>query len=151
MRRTGTAIVGIFLVAFWLLGCSANWHAKQSQKHMRKAKMKDPDISFVDTVYVKTFVEIPKVKTDTVFHVDTDTIEVEKERLKIRYIRTTDSVYLSGECDSIYIEKEVPVTVEETVYIERLPKWWRTWGKWVAIGVGVLVIAGFVLRIVKPI
>ena len=105
-----------------LLGCSANQHLKKSKKHYQKAIAKGY-VPKADTVYIKDTVISDRVVTDTVFSVHDSVIYIEKDRLRVKYLRTIDSVYIEAECmeDTIYIE--TPVIVNEKVYIERYSNW----------------------------
>jgi hypothetical protein len=62
-------------------------------------------VTFRDTVYTKT------IKHDTAFISSIDTLTITKDKLRIKYIKYGDTIYLTGECigDSIYIEKIVRI------------------------------------------
>ena len=62
-------------------------------------------VTFRDTVYTKT------IKHDTAFILSIDTLTITKDKLRIKYIKYGDTIYLTGECigDSIYIEKIVRI------------------------------------------
>jgi hypothetical protein len=62
-----------------------------------------------DTTYIET------VKADTVFNTTHDTVVLEKEKLKVKYIRVKDSVYLSGQCEGDTIYKTISVPVYHTI------------------------------------
>jgi hypothetical protein len=63
------------------------------------------EVTFRDTVYTKT------IKHDTAFISSVDTLTITKDKLRIKYIKYGDTIYLTGECigDSIYIEKIVRI------------------------------------------
>jgi hypothetical protein len=69
------------------------------------------EVTFRDTVYTKT------IKHDTAFISSVDTLTITKDKLRIKYIKSGDTIYLTGECigDSIYIEKivRIPNLVEK--------------------------------------
>lgn len=152
MRFKKLILLALFaiLLSLWLSGCGANYHVKRAEKHMMKARIKDPDVSFVDTVYTTLVDTVERVSVDTSFFYDVDTVIVEKDRLKVRYIKRDSMVYLDAECDTLIREIEVPVTVQETLIKEVTPKWVRTL-KWVLIIGGVFVILIIVVRVLKPI
>ena len=93
---------------------------------------KHPELLTIDSVKVIDTVRItvPKVEHDTVFsnhfftEIRKDTLVIQKDRLTIEIYHDTihDSVYVSGKCDTITIEKiierKIPVK-----YYEKTPKW----------------------------
>ena len=101
--------------------------------------LRDTMITDIDT----TFINIPAVHTDSVVHINTfktDTIIIQKDRLRIKTYVYKDSVFIEGECMGI---KDTIVSIEEirVPYVvnqqEKFP-WW----KWVVLG----VIAYFVFK-----
>ena len=85
-----------------------------------------------DTLRIKDTLMIPHVEVDTSFvfspvHFN-DTIIIEKERIKIQYVKKDSLIYLSGECieDTIYIDREIPVekiVIKETPIIQKAKDW----------------------------
>lgn len=149
-----------YLIVFTILimGCNANWHLKQSKKQYEKA-LKKGYLAQVDTVYQIDSVYLDRVVHDTLFH-DTevhDTLVIEKDRLRIKYFTKNDTVYLEGECLPDTLIREIPITVQETVYIKQNPLEWagiNTIGEKIVFFVGlglllVLIIAIFLAKIVK--
>lgn len=95
-------IIGLLLLS----SCSANWHIKRAIK-------KDPTILLSDTITVNDtiIVSTERVYKDSVFMVSNDTTIIIKDNLTIKHFISNDTVFLSGECDSIikYIPYEVKV------------------------------------------
>lgn len=102
-----------------LSGCSASYHLK-------KAIQKGALMS-VDTVYVEREIITPEVRTDTIFHsVAGDTVRIERERLKIKYVRLPgDSVFIEGKCESDTVFVKTPVYVNTE--IKAPPSKWKWW------------------------
>ena len=125
-----------------LCGCSP------IKRHSRLVD-KYPFVHQTDTIkIVDTFrIEIPKVETDTMvlFEQLRDTIFINKERLKIRVHSVHDSIYIHGECDTIFkekiIERKIPVK-----YYEKSCDWVRII-KWMIAFVVVLVVFWFFKKI----
>jgi hypothetical protein len=71
---------------------------------------------------------IPEVKHDTVV-LKADTIEIVKDRWRVRIIDRIDSLYIEGGCDSIYVnvpvEVECPPQIAPTVTLKASLKWWQ--------------------------
>ena len=99
------------------------------RKHDRIVK-KYPFVHTFDSIEQKEKIKIvvEKSEKDTSF-VDRwltkyDTITTENERMKIKYIKDGDTVYLKGECKPLEIVREIkvktPVLIEKTFL-----KWWQ--------------------------
>jgi hypothetical protein len=110
------------------MGCSLFKSRKERKKEqIAKALEEYPDLLRQDTVRFKDTVRIETVKVDTAFKETTDTVIIEKDKLKIRYVNKNDTVFLEGECegDTIYIDKPVPVKCPPVVETNKI-SWW-TW------------------------
>ena len=144
----------ILIVAFTLLGCSVNHHLKQSKRHYRQAIRKGY-IPTLDTVFVLDTLFVSQIQHDTTFIDRGDTVIIEKDRIKIKYYRdiVTDSIFIEGICEADTIIKEIPITIQETIYIEQsffdligANKWWKQLLFWILVLVlGCL----FVWRLIK--
>ena len=121
---SGAILIGIFIVILFALGfsgCSPNWHVKRAIK-------KDPTILQTDTiVHLDTFrVHSERVEVDSVFMVSNDTVTIIRDNLTIRHFIHNDSVFLSGECDTVFMDvvREIKIPVEKIVINDPLfPKW----------------------------
>lgn len=95
-------IIGLLLLS----SCSANWHIKRAIK-------KDPKILLSDTITVNDTIKVTteRVYKDSVFMVSNDTTIIVKDNMTIKHFIHNDTVFLSGECDSVikYIPYEVKV------------------------------------------
>lgn len=121
MRKFSSLLITIVIIlVIALAGCSANYHLKRSKHHFEKAKSKGAEIK-LDTVFVFDTIRTETVLKDSIFIDVGDTVRIEKDRLKVVYKRDTitNKVYLSGECEPDTIIREVPIQVQETVYIEK--------------------------------
>jgi hypothetical protein len=103
-----------------LSGCSANWHLK-------KAIAKDPSIlQPKELVLIDTVVITSSLRVDTLAYFRTDTITIEKERLRVQIKRIHDTLRISAECqaDTVRIFKEVevpgPVVYKPRAWYERI-------------------------------
>ena len=73
-------------------------------------------VKLIDTIRVTT----NKVVSDTVVHESLlfDTIILTKDNLSVKVVKIRDSVYINGECDTIFIDKvierNIPVKYYET-------------------------------------
>ena len=73
-------------------------------------------VKLIDTIRVTT----NKVVSDTIVHESLlfDTIILTKDNLSVKVLKIRDSVYINGECDTIFIDKvierKIPVKYYET-------------------------------------
>lgn len=84
----------------------------------------------IDTIFVSDTITLETISVDTSFNssFSSDTIIIEKDRIKIKYIKNDSVVYLTGECegDTIYITKEIPVEkiiIKEQSFAEKAKDW----------------------------
>lgn len=78
-------------------------------------------IKLIDTIRLNTY----KVISDTVVYEKhlIDTIILNKDNLTVRVLRFRDSVYINGECDTIFIEKVIVRNIPVKYYKEKVFKW----------------------------
>ena len=107
-------------IGLLLSGCSANWHLK-------RAIAKDPSIlQPKELVLIDTVVVMSSLRVDTLTYFRTDTITIEKERLRVQIKRIHDTLRISAECqaDTVRIFKEVevpgPVVYHPRAWYERI-------------------------------
>jgi len=132
-------IITIFLIMSSLTSCDPIRRA--TNRHERLVH-KFPHVHQNDTVIMRDTirVNVPKIKVDTVFSMSLlyDTVTITKDRLKIKMYTVHDSIFVSGECDTITIEKiierKIPVK-----YYEAKPTW-LNWLKWILIGFFILAL-----------
>lgn len=82
-----------------------------------------------DTIRDTVRITIPDVQVDTVVNIKElyDTITIEKDRIKVQVYRVKDKVYISGKCDTVYIEKPIERIVYRKIpvkYYEKTP-WYK--------------------------
>lgn len=139
------AFILLLVFIMSLSGCSdkATRNLRKADKYLKKAIAAGAIVN-PDTVYKPIAVFIPQVVKDTVFEsIQGDTVRIEKERLRIKYVNLPgDSVYIYGESKADTIIKEVPVTVTQNVTVPVKDNKW----KWIALALGVVLILAFVLR-----
>lgn len=100
-----------------------------------------------DTIFKEIPVFVTEVKTDTVFKEKQvgDTVTIEKEKLKIKYVKLPgDSVYIEGECEADTIKINVPIATNTKFETKPLMKWWQFAGIILIVLVVGIVIGKFV-------
>lgn len=105
------------------------------QRRFDRLVKKYPYLLTSDTLIVKDTIRdtiritVPEVEIDTV--VDAyklyDTITLYKDRIKVKVWRVKDKVYISGKCDTIYIEKPIERVVYRKIPIKIYEKtpWYK--------------------------
>jgi hypothetical protein len=97
------------MLALLLTGCSADWH-------LRKALKKDPSLLTTKTITVMdTVVTEPIVVRDTTILRQRDTIEIVKDRFRLKIVRSFDTLMIDGGCDADTIYREIKVAVPQVV------------------------------------
>jgi len=98
-------------------------------------------IQLIDTIKLNTY----KVISDTVVHEKylTDTITLNKDNLSVRVLRFRDSIYINGECDTIFIEKVIVRNIPVKYYKEKVFKW-----NFVFIAIVSILALVFIVRII---
>jgi hypothetical protein len=83
------------LFAFLILsGCSAEWH-------LSKAVRKNPELLKPKTMIVTdTVVTDPIVVKDTVTISQVDTVEIIKDKFRVKIMRSYDTLIIDGGCDA---------------------------------------------------
>ena len=96
-----------------LISCSP---IKRHQRIVRKY----PFVHTVDSVKLIDTIRLitNKVVSDTVVHESLlfDTIILTKDNLSIRVLKIRDSVYIDGQCDTIFIDKIIERTIPVKYY-----------------------------------
>lgn len=107
------------LILLILCSCASN---KANRKLKRAERLTNEAIALgskvtADTVYKEIPVFIPQVMVDSIFTSKVgDTVYLEKERLKIKYVRLPgDSVFIEGKCEADTVKIQVPITINKEI------------------------------------
>jgi len=98
------------------------------QRRFTKLITKYPELietrykTYYDTVHV--IVNGARVDTIVSREVLKDTIVLVKDQLTVRVYEKADSVYIEGECDTVYVDKEIEVEVP-VYYYEKEKSFWN--------------------------
>ena len=120
-----------------MASCSASWH-------LERAIAKDPSIVKPTAVRFDTIVVTKERKlTDTIVMNDVDTITIERDRVRVRLVRSYDTLMVEGTClpDTIKIDviREIPQVVQ--------PRRWRDqFNLWLSVVLLIFSIAFAVSR-----
>ena len=110
-----------FLVLVFLLSCSP---IRRHDRLVRKYPFvhTTDSVKMIDTILITT----EKVIADTVVHERMlfDTIKITKDNLTVSVLRVKDSIYIKGECDTIFINKIIERTIPVKYYETKTTNWW---------------------------
>ena len=101
----------------FLSSCSAQWHIRQAVSKDPSIFLNNKAIVLRDTVYTNS------IRVDTLAHLISDTITIEKERLRIQIKRIHDTLRVVGECRADTIEVVREVQLPPTIEYRPSPKW----------------------------
>lgn len=108
-----------FIILLILCSCASNKANRKLKRAERLiAQAEQLGIKWhTDTIYKEIPVFIPQVRVDSIFTSRVgDTVYLEKDRLKIKYIKLPgDSVFISGNCEADTVKISVPVTVNKEI------------------------------------
>ena len=104
-----------------MASCSASYHLK-------RAIAKDPSIVKPTAVRFDTIVVTKERKlTDTIVMNDVDTITIERDRVRVRLVRSYDTLMVEGTClpDTIRIDviREIPQVVQPRRWRDQFNLW----------------------------
>lgn len=110
------------------------------QKRLNRLLKAHPELVKKDTIWRLDTTIIKEVKTDSVFHyLQPDTLTIVKDRLTMKYFYNVkdSTVYLSGKCDTVFVVKKIPVTINS---VTGTNGGWFDWWKVVAIALALLCL-----------
>lgn len=128
-----------------LSGCSAEWH-------LRKAVSKNPDLIRGQVITVMdTVVTEPIVVRDTVITSQRDTVELIKDRFRVRVIRSFDTLLIDGGCDADTIVRTINVSVPQLVVGETKLQRVQRFTFWGLVTLLLISIAFIVIKRALPV
>ena len=123
-----------------LSGCSAEWHLSRAVK-------KNPELLKPTTILVTdTIVTDPIVVKDTIVTSQRDTVELIKDRFRVRVIRSFDTLLIDGGCDADTIVRTVTVSVPQLVAGETKLQRVQRFTFWGLVSLLLISIAILVIR-----
>ena len=114
----------IALICLSLSSCSIESRTKRkirrAERKIEKLTIKYPQLLKHDTIHEKIEIITPAVKLDTIHRVvHGDTVYLDKDKLRIKYIIQNDTILLSAECKSDTIYKEISIPFQQIVVQKR--------------------------------
>ena len=114
----------IALICLSFASCSIESRTKRkiirAERKIEKLTIKYPQLLKQDTIHEKIEIITPAVKLDTIHRVvHGDTVYLDKDKLRIKYIIQNDTILLSAECKSDTIYKEISIPFQQIVVKKR--------------------------------
>ena len=134
----------LLFVTLLLSGCSAEWHLSRAVK-------KNPDLIKPTTMTVTdTVVTEPIVVKDTVTLSQVDTVEIVKDRFRVKIVRSYDPLMIDGGCDADTIIRTVTVSVPQLVAGETRLQRVQRYTFWGLTGLLLVAIAIIIIKRALP-
>ena len=134
-RQMKLRCLTLLFVTLILSGCSPEWLLKQAIK-------KDPTLLKTKTIIVTdTVVTEPIAVRDTVTMSQVDTVEIVKDKFRVKIMRSYDTLIIDGGCDSDTIVRTIQVPVEQVVYKEEHKIFRWSFYLWVLVAVVAFIYA----------
>ena len=134
-RQMKLRCLTLLFVTLILSGCSPEWLLTQALK-------KDPTLLKTKTITVTdTVVTEPIVVRDTVTMSQVDTVEIVKDKFRVKIVRSYDTLIIDGGCDGDTIVRTIEVPVEQVVYKEEHKIFRWSFYLWVLVAVVAFVYA----------
>ena len=133
----------LIILSIFLISCSP-------QKKLQRLVKNNPELIRVDTIYFRDTInvitnEVYKDTLTTLKSISKDTLIITKENLRIKtfYNYHTDSIFISGECqsDTVFVPYEVAIPVSNIVMEEVGFNWNKL--------ITVLIIIGLIIAVFK--
>lgn len=117
-----TLLIALLCLSF--ASCSIESRTKRkirrAERKIEKITIKYPQLLKQDTIHEKIEIITPAVKLDTIHRlIYGDTVYMDKDKLRIKYIIQNDTLLLSAECESDTIIKEVSIPFQQIVVQKR--------------------------------
>jgi len=117
-----TLVIALICLSF--ASCSIESRTKRkirrAERKIEKLTIKYPQLLKHDTIHEKIEIITPAVKLDTIHRlIYGDTVYLDKDKLKVKYIIQNDTLLLSAECKSDTIIKEVSIPFQQVVVKKR--------------------------------
>jgi len=128
------------LLILILSGCSAEWHLSKAVKK-NPSLLRERVTSVTDTVVVE-----PIAVRDTVTLSKVDTVEIAKDRFRVKIMRSYDTLIIDGGCDADTIVRTISVQVPQLVVGETKFQRIQRYTFWGLVSLLLIAIALIIIR-----
>ena len=157
-RKDG--IFFILLIVFLFNSCSVEQRLenkfRRAERRIEKLTIKYPRLLNKDTLYDTFNIVSDRIEYDTSFiNIPGDTTYLYKDKLRIKYVRVGDTVYIQGECksDTIIHTVEIPfkkVVVREEGILGQMRRHLRRYLFWIILILSLVVLIKIGWKFIKP-
>lgn len=120
-------VIPLILILLTSCGSLKEFRIKRAEKKIERLTIKFPELLAKDTLIVYDTVQLitERIEHDTSFILSTDTVEIVKDKLRVKYYVKDSVVYINTACESDTVEvvNEIKVPYEKIVVDNNLP-WW---------------------------
>jgi hypothetical protein len=137
----------LIILSIFLISCSP-------QKRLQRLVKNNPELIRVDTIHFRDTINVitNEVYKDTLLtlkSISKDTLIITKENLRIKtfYNYHTDSIFISGECqsDTVFVPYEVAIPISNIVMEEV----GFNWNKLITVLITILIIIALIIFVFK--
>ena len=157
-RKDG--IFFILLIVFLFNSCSVEQRLenkfRRAERRIEKLTTKYPRLLNKDTLHDTFNIVSDRIEHDTSFiNIPGDTTYLYKDKLRIKYVRVGDTVYIQGECksDTIIHTVEIPfekVVVREEGILDQMKRHLRRYLFWIILILSLVVLIKIGWKFIKP-
>jgi len=157
-RKDG--IFFILLIVFLFNSCSVEQRLenkfRRAERRIEKLTIKYPRLLNQDTLHDTFNIVSDRIEHDTSFiNIPGDTTYLYKDKLRIKYVRVGDTVYIQGECksDTIIHTVEIPfekVVVREEGILDQMKRHLRRYLFWIILILSLVVLVKIGWKFIKP-
>lgn len=120
-------VIPLIIILLTSCGSLKEFRIKRAEKKIERLTIKFPELIAKDTLIVYDTVQLitERIEHDTSFILSTDTVEIVKDKLRVKYYVKDSVVYINAACESDTVEvvNEIKVPYEKIVVNNKLP-WW---------------------------
>ena len=157
-RKDG--IFYVLLTVFLFNSCSIEQRLenkfRRAERKIEKLTIKYPKLLNKDTLRDTFNIISDRIEYDTSFvDIPGDTTYLYKDKLRIKYVRVGDTVYIQGECrsDTIIHTVEIPfekVVVREEGILDQMKRHLRRYLFWIILILSLVVLIKIGWKFIKP-
>ena len=150
----------ILLIVFLFNSCSVEQRLenkfRRAERRIEKLTIKYPRLLNQDTLHDTFNIVSDRIEHDTSFiNIPGDTTYLYKDKLRIKYVRVGDTVYIQGECksDTIIHTVEIPfekVVVREEGILDQMKRHLRRYLFWIILILSLVVLIKIGWKFIKP-
>jgi len=154
------SIFFILLTVILFSSCSFEQRAenkfRRAERKIEKLTIKYPKLLNKDTLHDTFNIVSERVEYNTSFiDIPGDTTYLYKDKLRIKYVRVGDTVYIQGECksDTIIHTVEIPfekIVVREEGILDQMRRHLRRYLFWIILILSLVVLIKIGWKFIKP-